>query len=81
MQDLQWFRHYDHNKKSLALMKMPSNRWYPGACTLPDGDVFVVGGVKASGARRRAGAGPGLRPAVRAEHALAATSAAAAPAN
>ena len=35
-------------------MKMPSNRWYPGACTLPDGDVFVVGGVKASGARRQA---------------------------
>lgn len=28
---------------------MPSGRWYPGAATLPDGRVLVVGGVADSG--------------------------------
>ncbi|PSC68470.1 kelch domain-containing [Micractinium conductrix] len=36
---------YDHRKGKLQQLDMLSRRWYPGAVTLSDGRVVVVGGV------------------------------------
>lgn len=49
--DVQWFRRYNHNDRSMEKPKqMSSPRWYLGAATMPDAKVVVIGGVKKSGA-------------------------------
>lgn len=42
-------RRYDANSGDLDLGRLSSPRWYPGAGTLEDGRVVVVGGVRESG--------------------------------
>ena len=48
--DVQWFRRFTYASRKTVMQKMASPRWYPSACTLPDGDVIAIGGTKASGA-------------------------------
>ncbi|PRW56142.1 galactose oxidase [Chlorella sorokiniana] len=44
-----YFRHYNHNTRTVKKYLMSSNRWYPGVGTLPDGKIITIGGVTKSG--------------------------------